>query len=105
MTQFKPTPKDVKPLSEVIDTVAKRDKTFAAADPSSLVALEAKFSKPKTKAVKPKTTVDNNGWDKEFTPEQLANTVIDSDISVRSGSTKLSAKAARSASKKGGKKG
>lgn len=45
-----------------------------------LMSLEAKFSKPKTKTVVETTKVDNNGWGKSFTEEQLTNTVIDSNI-------------------------
>lgn len=66
---------------EVIATARKRMGGDASLD--DLVMLEAKFSPVKVKdlvATAPKP--DNNGWGKEFTPEQLANAVIDSDLTT-----------------------
>lgn len=67
-----------------------RDAILLATAPTTddLASLEAMFSKPKTKATPVVTTVDNNGWGKTWTPEQLANTVIDSDIKAPAIKTK-----------------
>lgn len=71
------------------------------AQPREFLVIEVKTNQgSKPKAVE--TKIDNNGWGKTFTADQLARVTIDSDISIRSKNKKgLSAKEARSKSKKG----
>jgi len=90
---FKPEPKPVKPLETVLDAVLDREgwDTMPVTD-DALERLVSTFAKPRELFVvevktaqgsKPKVVeakIDNNGWGRSFTPEQLARVTIDSDL-------------------------